>query len=144
MKCIYDRAEHDAVLEDVINLAGRCVEGEIYTTALAAFFVGLSGFAPALKDPSFSEEKEWRVVNNTLRKKDVTPRFRTGKSMLVPYHEFKLAADNQKMPISRIIVGPTPHMSLSIDSLKSLLVNSENVDPHAWQIVPSHVPYRSW
>jgi len=144
MKCTYDRSEHDAIVEDLIRLGGTLVEDDVHKGALAAFFVGLLNFAPALKDPSFSEEQEWRVVNNMGRTKDLTPKFRAGESMLVPYHEFKLAKDNQKMPISRIIVGPTPHMNLSIDSLTFLLSASENVEPHAYTIVPSRVPYRSW
>jgi len=61
--------------------------------------------------------------------------------MLIPYREFKLAEENGRVSISKVFVGPTPHMELSISSLMHLLMTSEVDD---WQVVGSSVPYRSW
>ncbi len=143
MKCIYDLREHEAILENLINRAGTLVKNGECEQAVAGFFVGLLRVAPALKDASFYEEREWRVVSDVLNPSDAKPKFRVGKSMLIPYQEFKLAAGGQKMSVSRIIVGPTPHMSLSISSLAYLLSTSTNVD-QTYSIEHSRVPYRSW
>jgi hypothetical protein len=120
------------------------VDGGEHENAVAAFFVGLLRFAPALKHPSFFEEREWRVVSGVLTPKDANPKFRAGKSMLIPYQEFKLANPGLPIPIARVIVGPTPHMNLSISSLTQLVLSSENVDRDTWTIAPSRTPYRSW
>jgi hypothetical protein len=144
MRCTYEQADHDAILEDLISLAGTLVEENEFDKAVGMFFAGLIKFAPALKDPSFFEEKEWRVVSDIVNPVRSPLKFRAGRSMLIPYQEFKLAADRHKMPISRIIVGPTPHKDLSTTSLLYFLLNSPNVEPHSWTIAPSHVPYRSW
>jgi hypothetical protein len=144
IKCIYEKAEQDAILEDLINLAETLVKDDGYERAMTIIYVGLFKFAPALKDNSFFEEQEWRVVGNVVQPTNAIPRFRAGKSMLIPYLEYKLAPDDQRMPISRVIVGPTPHMGLSISSLGYHLKSSENVEPDTYAIVPSRVPYRSW
>jgi hypothetical protein len=61
--------------------------------------------------------------------------------MLIPYKEFELEKKEGRISFSRLFVGPTPHMDLSISSLENLLMVSE-VD--GWRITASSVPYRSW
>ena len=144
VRCIYKESEHAAVVEKLINFGATLVKDDESQAGEVVFYTGLYQVAPALKHPSFSEEREWRIVSNVSWPNTVSPKFRTGKSMLIPYRGFDLAFQGEKMPISRIIVGPTPHMSLSVSSLFYLLASSENVEPHSWTIVPSSVPYRSW
>jgi len=144
LRCVYEESEHAAVVEKLINFGATLVKDGESQEGETAFFLGLFQVAPAMKHPSFSEEREWRIVSDVGWPNTVSPKFRPGKSMLIPYREFNLAGQGQKMSISRIIVGPTPHMSLSVSSLFYLLASSENVEPHSWTIVPSSVPYRSW
>ena len=144
VKCVYDQDEHAAIIREIIDLGGTLVEDGEHEKAVAAFFVGLLEYAPALKHPSFFEERNRRVVSRVLGPKDTKPTFRVGKSMLIPYQEFKLANPGLPIPIARVIVGPTPHMNLSISSLTHLLLSSENVDRHTWTIAPSRTPYRTW
>jgi hypothetical protein len=144
MKCIYDHDEHQAILEDIINIGGTLVEKGGEHQAATAFLIGLLKFAPALKDPSFFEEREWRVVSGIKGPEAAKLKFRAGKSMLIPYQEFKLAENNRPMPIKRVIVGPTPHMNLSISSLVNLFLSSGNVDRQTFSIAPSRTPYRTW
>jgi hypothetical protein len=149
IKCVYKESEHDLIVEEIIDVGRGLVEAGEEDNAVLAFFVGLVTYAPALKHPSFSEEREWRLVSEIVRPPvqtgaNQTPapiNFRSGKSMLIPYREFKLAEANSRMSISKIFVGPTPHMDLSISSALQLLLTSE-VDN--WRIVASSVPYRSW
>jgi hypothetical protein len=145
VRCVYQESEHDALLEELINLAGSLVRDGEHEDAVIAFFIGLYTVAPALKHPSFSEEREWRLFSEIgepqIPSDDMRIKMRVGRSMLLPYKEFGLARDDGRVSLSKVIVGPTPHMALSISSLKSFLLSSE-VD--GWQILPSTVPYRSW
>jgi|HubBroStandDraft_6_1064221.scaffolds.fasta_scaffold03031_4 hypothetical protein len=139
IKCSYKESEHHEILNDLINEAGKRVTDGKFGDAVQTFFTGLFKFAPALKHPSFSEEKEWRVVSQIVDSND-NIKFRAGKSMVIPYGDFDLAEDG-KMPLSKIIVGPTPHKELSVQSVRQLLF-SNNINDCV--VVPSSVPYRSW
>ena len=65
-------------------------------------------------------------------------KFREGSSMLIPYMEMPLADSGQKLPIEDIIVGPTPTMNLSMESLVRYLRRS-GVDS---RIASCGIPYR--
>jgi hypothetical protein len=141
VKCSYRESEHDTILNELINIAGEAVIDGNFEKAVTAFFVGLFHVAPALKHPSFSEEQEWRLFSNIISLGDPATRFRAGKSMLIPYVEFKLADSTDKMSVSQIFVGPTPHRDQSISSLTFLLL-AHGINDCA--IVASLTPYRSW
>jgi hypothetical protein len=89
------------------------------------------------KHESFINEEEYRIVA-FLNPKNIN--HREGKSMLVPYIEFS-PLDNDKLPISKIIVGPTPHQELSILSVESLLISNGFKEV---KVEASNIPYRSW
>jgi hypothetical protein len=140
LKCSYDKTEHNTILNKLIDeSAGLVINGD-YGLAVQAFFLGLFNIAPALKHPSFSEEREWRVVSPTIQTTDTNTKIRTGKSMLIPYGEFNLQ-EGGKLSVSKIVVGPTPHKELSVLSVMQLLF-SKKIDD--CEVVPSSVPYRSW
>ncbi len=141
VKCAYKQSEHDSILDELINIAGEAVTDGEYETAVEAFFIGLFHVAPALKHPSFSEEREWRLLSEIIRPSDPATKFRAGKSMLIPYGEFKLVDASDKMSVSKIFVGPTPHKEQSISSLMYLLLVQGIID---CAIAASPTPYRSW
>lgn len=60
--------------------------------------------------------------------------------MVIPYIEFSPVDENGKLPISKIIVGPTPHKELSRLSIYNLL-RSKRYD---MEVEISKIPYRSW
>ena len=80
----------------------------------------LAEYAPLLKDESFSEEREWRLISNPMARVDRI-KSRPGLSMIIPYLPFPLKLGTQQMQVGRIVVGPSPHMELSIKSVKSFL-----------------------
>ena len=61
--------------------------------------------------------------------------------MIVPYMSFPLATEEQPLKIHSITVGPSPHMDLSMASVKSFLLTKRlgNVP-----VLASEVPYRNW
>jgi hypothetical protein len=78
------------------------------------------------KDPSFSEEKEWRIVKITLSE-EVPPNmdFRKMQGTVVPYIRMKFSLSDQEqkdlLPIVEIIQGPLIDPALGEKSLRLLL-----------------------
>ncbi len=103
------------------------------------FFTNLFLNAPVFKHPKFFEEKEMRLITAHGKSMEFKPMFRTSKSMLIPYHEIKIAGDGDEMPINKIIVGPTNHPELSKGAVENLLlVNSIDC-----VVELSEIPYRA-
>lgn len=101
----------------------------------------LHRYAPILKDHSFREEKEWRLISRPLMCSSKAFEFRAGNSMLIPYYKLRLGADPAALKIKEVVVGPTPHPHQSAMSARSFLVRHSLRDV---AVVPSAVPYRSW
>jgi len=100
----------------------------------------LTRLAPLLKDESFSEEKEWRLVSSLI---DVYQlRYRPGKSMIVPYYSIPIESEGELTSINEIVVGPTPHLELSADSVSSLLATTGTI-PRP-DLKSTTIPFRSW
>ncbi|MGD0883756.1 MAG: DUF2971 domain-containing protein [Thermodesulfovibrionales bacterium] len=97
---------------------------------------------PRLKDKVFKDEKECRFVM-ALSELDVSEiSFREGKSMVIPYVKVPLAAKTDPIKIiKKIIVGPTPHGTLSKKSIEVLL-RKHGVEKCKVEL--SKVPYRTW
>ena len=96
--------------------------------------------AALLKDQSFHEEREWRLISPVCDNYANAPiSYREGKSMLVPYMEFPLAQSDQgSLLIEHIFVGPTPNMNLAIGSLTKFLSRAGI----AHQLSNCEIPYR--
>ena len=103
---------------------------------------GFNSIAPLLKHPSYSEEKEWRVVQRPwlLKEKGQEPwQFREGKNAVIPYVLFRLADKNQQPIIRQIIIGPTPFPDLFLDSVRQFLAYERIRD---CTLLKSAIPYR--
>lgn len=88
----------------------------------------------ALKHKAFEEEMEWRIVILDLLPSSV--RFRTRKSMIVPYVPFDLGRGTPEWPlIRRITVGPSPHQAETVAAMKKRLDDRVVVEG-------SSIPYR--
>lgn len=68
-----------------------------------------------------------RIASNFIKIKPSQIKFREGKFAIVPYVEFKLASKNEKLKISRIIVGPDLHKELSKKSVDYIL-SAQNIN----------------
>jgi len=97
--------------------------------------------APKFKHPSFSEEKEWRLVSPLVQTANSKMNFRAGTSMLIPYRNFSLEDKESNFSPRKIFVGPTPHKDLSISSEMHLLFSRGISD---CSVAPSIVPFRNW
>jgi len=78
--------------------------------------------ATQLKHSAFFEEEEWRLVSEPISLESSRIRFRNGKSMLIPYVEIKIEDKDGYINIPEVWIGPTPHPTLSEQSVENFLV----------------------
>lgn len=98
----------------------------------------VSSNIPFFKNAGFSEEKEFRFVFSPLLKFPHI-KFRVGAYGLIPYLEMKMRG-GEKLPIKRIIIGPSKDRDLLRTGIYMFLENNNHLG------VPidfSSVPYRS-
>ncbi len=114
--CIYDLAtQHNlvrALVEEVLEeiLSGPPLEDEeedsVLRTVGGNLLPYLNRYAPILKDESFKEEREWRIISRPMLCERLV--YREGKSLIVPYYKLPLCEDNQKLELHEVVIGPTP------------------------------------
>lgn len=102
------------------------------------FVSGLLDLAAVFKNPTFNEEKEWRIVAVSGPERPL--RHRLGKSFLVPYGVLPLRGLEERV-INEVVVGPCPHPDLSVASLKAFLTQELGYSP---EVRVSRVPFRFW
>lgn len=149
VKCIYDYAIHTQIIRQLIlksietfhTKAKLLNENSGAEDAAKEFVSKFFQISPMLKDSSFSEEKEWRLISDPIPVNNPQVRFREGKSMIIPYFEFKLVKEDEHLSIRRIFIGPTPHNNLSNGSVRDLLFAN---GVKSWEIRLSRIPYRGW
>ena len=167
VKCSYDKSEQKKLVLDLLEETRTAVNG----LPPAAFsMIGTLGsrqnfwdafaiLAARIKHPSFAEESEWRFVSEGMQvRKEIDgaelresrgwvlePRqihMRIGPSTLIPFVEMPLAANDERMPIYHIRVGPSIDPSRAAHAVQTLLLSCNQ---HSQKSVhPSAIPYRTW
>ncbi|WP_263418413.1 DUF2971 domain-containing protein [Terriglobus albidus] len=97
---------------------------------------------PLLKDSSFSEEREWRLVvpisMGTHLQNPVPIKYRPTSDTLVPYIPYPLCGPNEPAPVNDLILGPGSHAEAKAATFSFLQANQIRVMPEV-----SKVPYRA-
>lgn len=157
-RCIYESKEQKNIIKKAIDVACRSMNESDSSQNTASrfdldsylkrigetrltFALEILLLGPIFKDPSFSQEEEWRLISTPAAIKKMEIKFREGRSMIVPYVEFDLSRHVTGMPIKEIIVGPTPNNQLSNISVQEILAINE---VESCQVYCSEVPYRTW
>lgn len=147
-KCIYDPDVQQKIVEQAIQ---HCLDDELAVPSRTNW----GGHGPLadilfrcgvfFKEPSFAEEKEWRLVSPTVVFRDESLAFRSGRSMITPYYRLPILKGGA-LPVVHVIVGPCPHMQLSKWSVTALLMRNGVKGPLYGQQVAfgSRVPFRDW
>jgi hypothetical protein len=149
--CIYEPSEQSTLIRSLVeevleqSMVGRKT-GETdrekdYWERGASLGAYLHRYAPILKDRSFREEREWRIISKPLTCEEKLFDFREGSSLVIPYYKFPLEADGLAFRVHEVIVGPTSDEERSKRSVESFLIHQglENVPVRV-----SSVPYRHW
>ena len=153
-KCIYDPVRQRRLVGQVVDAVEAQVDGylkggespqrlsEIYQEVFAGIEIDMLRIAAILKHPSFSEEKEWRVVSPVYPDTVDSPiRFREANAMLVPYIEFDLQLREGRPPqLEHLFLGPTSNINISMNSLNMFLAQNGIVPPRG--IDYCQIPYR--
>jgi hypothetical protein len=152
VKCVYTDDEKEELIQSLIDrylrewVASARLDDdgkEWVTPAIAdSFGVRMAFAAAAMKDFSFSEEREWRLIKANPDKNRI--RFRNGDSFLIPYIALNWNPNgtvSTATPIRSVTVGPCPNQELSMKSLKKLLASHDLEDVEIHQ---SSIPYRTW
>lgn len=103
--------------------------------------IDICQLAPIIKDSSFSEEKEWRLVSSVVSNQSPRFAFREGEYSLIPYYNFPIIDEDQKQCINSIVVGPSPHMELASNSLITFLEAQRLAEV---KVETSKIPFRNW
>ena len=134
-KVVYDIDTQESLVVSAIEQALALLEEltadqsvEEADNTIAAVGHVLSSHMPeylhGFKDPSFAEEREWRLVCSFDPDTQMNELlFRTSAEMIIPYLALSLQTDTDipLLPISEIIQGPTSHTVLITKSLLLLL-----------------------
>lgn len=104
----------------------------------------LARIAPLIKDKSFEEEKEWRLVAQNVSPQDLE--YRPGESMIIPYYTIPIGDESKFDSIGQITVGPTPHPQLSLTSAMSLIATAMTLNGSGSGVAfkVTDIPFRSW
>jgi hypothetical protein len=146
----YDAAEQRKLASELMAEVGRrCHELrdeqktklEVLDGGIARLLGVLLQFGPLMKDGSFAEEKEWRLISPPVPHGHGFLGFRPGPSSLLPFVRFGLTKRPNALRLPEVIVGPGPHPRLSCDATSALLC--EHKINHT-VVRPSQVTYRPW
>lgn len=128
-ECIYHHK--DEPIESVESLIRKITEADFYKE-----LVEISSY---IKDNSFEDEKEYRIIYQGVPNEI---NFRGGISMIIPYIELphiQFSPVDDVLPITKIMVGPTTHKELSRLSIRYILEQKGyDID-----VEISKIPYRS-
>lgn len=144
-QCLYDRqAQFDLILGWIYEVENEHMDrirhtDEYVDKCFQSFLTHFYSKTPFFKDPSFIEEKEWRIVTTENNESDLC--FRKGKSMVIPYKDFPIVHNNENLAMDGITIGPCPHMELSKKSTELMLLNKKS---KGFEVALSKVPFRTW
>lgn len=144
VECVYDKKEKDKALKKLLNdywyKYRKNESANEKLTVINELSEEIALLASHFKHPSFSEEKEWRIVVILESAADKEIKFREGFSSLIPFIELKIDRDN----ISLVKIGPTSSKSLASRAL-SLFMEKAYGNPFSMPNIEfSETPYRPW
>lgn len=147
-KCIYDPKEKNDLVKFILDFVITSFKSNIKMDSYKAsseVLNKINEYSSCIKHESFIFEDEHRIIikNHSYEMKYCEMDYLKhceGKSMIIPYIIYRPVDKDDKLPISKIIVGPTPHPELSKSSVDRLLKSNR----YDIEVEISKIPYRSW
>lgn len=154
-KCIYDPKNQEeiaqlaiqAVIDAAQNLgpapASKSHPTQSYYPSFQAAESDLLRIAALMKHDTFEAEREWRAISPVISDYVKTEiEYRSGRTALVPYQKFDIKSfQEDSIGIEHVILGPTPNINLSMDSL-SRFMSRHDKSSKPRSLGMSRVPYR--
>jgi len=144
VKCVYEKKNKEQRLKELLNANWHKYVANNSNKARKDLMDDLGKqvmlLASYFKHPSFSEEKEQRIVVILDSWLDNDVKFREGRFSLIPYIELPVS----KTCIQKICIGPTSNKELSKKSLEMFLEKSYEISFAVFEVAFSKTPYRPW
>jgi hypothetical protein len=150
-ECIYVKTEQDKLIKETIELVAlEWIRGAQVPVTEDVNRFKVSGkliwelirAASWLKNSSFKEEQEFRIVSLPERRYEVEKQhFRSRNGIIVPYTKIQLPETVDFWGKTRIVVGPTPHRDESKASVYDLVRRYRG---QAVAIDITDTPFREW
>ena len=98
----------------------------IYEKNILSLMSELSEILPTFKDPSYKEEKEWRIVYRPTFDETST-KFRIARNIIVPYVELSIGTEWQDVDelIGEVVIGPTRRKDTIFEGVSKVLNDSK-------------------
>jgi len=125
VKCVYDPGEQLELVGSVIDYMQRAwrkletLKGKKGCGFLFRFGDRVTPVLLALKDKSFEEEREWRLVGS--KPNHLALNFRSGRFGVVPFCEIPLCADKEKLRLRHVYIGPNAEPDIAVEAVRALL-----------------------
>jgi Protein of unknown function (DUF2971) len=147
VKCVYHANEQASLIRSVVSylekgwLKARRIEGLDGLAFLLRLGSKATAAMLAIKDSSFEEEQEWRLVG--YANAHIPLRFRAGRYGIVSYCALPLSRPNEKPTVADIYLGPNDNVEEAMIAVSDFLRHATSQNPgHTDNVVPSGIPYR--
>lgn len=178
-ECIYDKArQRKLIIDNIIKITPEAYAADTNPLEGSATGVGhienwldswgiiqaLNDLAPILKHPSFSREKEWRLIktldsdtrgafgvsalsdiakrNRLSLRNDI--KIRDSKNKLIPYIETSLKYNETPIRFEEVVISPTPHKVRELEACKILINGYDSDYMYMPAVRNSAIPYVNW
>jgi hypothetical protein len=148
--CIYAQSDQYQILKDIADGVLKRYKNDLMSAvpikrALKQrsdeYMMEVVQLAPLIKHYSFSEELEWRAVSPPTASTSPRVDYRAGVSMLIPYYNVDLTRGSDPLAIREVVVGPTPHMELSMSAV-TWFASKHGIS--GFNVIRSSIPFRGW
>jgi hypothetical protein len=158
LRVIYDRSVQEVLINSIVSGAFnvlRSIEEKYGPDIAKIAMFNCTNFIHrelvrcliCFKSPSFSEEKEWRVVHiEPSHEADAEVKFRVSATNIIPYVELDLSPEAgtraNRIPLTKAVYGPSPYPDLLRNSLVMML----NRYGYSWpltEVKGSTIPLRA-
>ncbi len=150
--CVYLHTDQQALLREAISLVlpafdnafegrskGDKKDEEVYEVFTWKLLNRILERLPLIKNPAFSEEKEWRLVSPLISNLDDRFGVHPARSCLVPHFEFSLRDQTGELSFDEVVVGPN---SLGQGSLEGVGLLLNRYKAKVRRLAMTNIPYR--
>lgn len=121
---IYERALQEGLIDEILSpiFSHQRLDEQTHL-AISSAAAALNGLATLLKNPAFSEEKEWRIIHRPMimgrqgtNETNVmlsisAPKHRIARNRLITYFEYDLIPNDRGSVFSELVLGPKCEIS---------------------------------
>jgi hypothetical protein len=119
VKCVYDSVCQLQIFNSIIDEGLENIKRGSYSYKdLVGDICTVSSF---MKNESFHEECEWRLISLPKSCMDSEFQFRTGLASIIPYYLIKLRSPEKYLNVKEVVCGPSPYPDLNTTAVMVLL-----------------------